>query len=456
MSEDLQQQKFVRLTTAPVEKLVCRMAIPSMISMLVSAFYNMADTFFIGKISTQATGAIGIVFSYMALIQAVAFFFGHGGGTYISRELGKQRVEQAERMAANSFFLSLCFGVLFAVLGFLFMSPFLRFLGATETILPEAESYFTYILLASPFIMGSFVLNNLMRMQGNAHRATIGIAAGAVLNVVLDPILIFGFELGIQGAAIATAISQVLGFFLLLYMSDKGGGIRIQIRLFSPDRKVFSEITAGGMPSLCRQGLASLAAVCLNNVAGVYGDSAIAAFSVVNRIFMMANSGLIGFGQGFQPVCGFNYGAQLYDRVRKAFWFCVKISTVALLVLGAGIFLFAEPIVTAFRADDPELVRIAVRALRYQCAVFPLLGWITIVNMYLQNIRHTVPATIVAAARQGIVLIPVLYLMVPWFGLNGLLFAQPVADLLTFGLAIPFGLSALRGMRMSNKPSDSK
>lgn len=453
MNQTLQQKKLLYMTSRPVESLVCKMAAPSILSMLISAFYNMADTFFIGKISTQATAAIGIVFSYMALIQAMAFFFGHGSGNYISRELGKQNNTNAAQMAATGFFSAFFVGLIFCILGLLFLTPLLRLLGATPTILPEAKSYFIYILLATPFMMCSMVLNNQMRLQGNANKAMIGILTGALLNVFLDPIFIFTFKLGIQGASIATALSQTIGFVILFVLSGKQDGIRIQWKHFSPTLHNLKEIAAGGLPSLCRQGLASIATLSLNHMAGIYGDSAIAAFSVVTRVTGIASSALIGFGQGFQPVCGFNYGAKKYERVKKAFWFCVKISSTGMLMLGALCFAFSEPIIRLFRDDDPELILIGMKTLRLQSIAFPFLGWVIIVNMFLQTTRKTIPATITAMARQGIVFLPVMFLSGSLFGLSGLQAAQPAADVITFLLSIPFGLYGLR--ELTNIPASS-
>ena len=443
---DAAQEKYLQMTQQPVEKLVCRLAVPSILSMMVSAFYNMADTFFIGKISTQATGAVGVVFSYMALIQAIGFFFGHGSGNYISRALGRRQRDRAAAMASNGFFLCLGCGFVLLAGGFLGMDPLLRALGATETILPEARAYFRWILLASPVMMGTFVLNNQMRLQGNARRGMIGVMSGAVLNILLDPLLIFGFGLGIAGAAIATAFSQLVGFCLLVWLSGWGDGLRPALKDFSPSLRALEEIAAGGLPSLGRQGLASLATAYLNQSAGVWGDSAIAAFSVSNRITYMAFSALLGFGQGFQPVCGFNYGAGLYGRVKRAFWFCVKASFLLLCTMALVGLIFAEPLVTAFRDSDPELIRIGARVLRCQALSFPLLGWITIVNMTLQTARKTRQATLVAISRQGIVFIPVLFFASRLGGLWGVILAQPISDLLSFFLAIPLVRGFLRSL----------
>lgn len=443
---DLTDEKFQKMTTRPVNKLVCEMAAPSIVSMLVTAIYNLADTFFVSKISTQATGALGIVMSYMTLIQAVSFFFGQGSGNYISRELGKKNRAAANIMASTAFFLVLIVGTVIGVLGFVFMKPVLVFLGATDTILPDAAEYFRYILIATPFIMGGFVLNNQMRFQGNAKMGMIGIASGAILNIGLDPLLIFEFQKGITGAAIATAVSQILSFVLLLFLSGKKDGLKIAWSDFKPSGKRFFEIFAGGVPSLARQGMMSVSNICLNRVAGYYGDEAIAAFSVVGRITMITGSALIGFGQGFQPVCGFNFGAGLYYRVKKAFWFCVKAATVAMTLLGVVLYVFAEPVVRIFR-DDTQMLKIAVRALRYQCLVMPILGFTVLANMLLQNTRQTVQATVTAMSRQGVMLIPCLFLLNAFRGLTGVQMAQSIADILSCLLAVPLVLAPLRKMK---------
>lgn len=444
--DDQQQQKFQQMTETPVERLVCRMAVPTMVSMLVSAFYNMVDTLYVGHVSTSATAAVGIVFSYMALIQAIAFFLGHGSGNYISRALGRQDSEGAAGMAATGFFAALFIGGLILIGGFLFLDPLLHLFGAIDEIYADSKAYFSLILLGTPYMMASLVLNNQMRLQGNAFFAMIGIATGAVLNIALDPLFIFALHMGVAGAALATILSQLVSFLILLVNTGRGGGLRIRWRHFRPTFAQLREIAAGGLPSLCRQGLASIAVMALNHAAKGYGSSAIAAFSVVSRITLFSGSALLGFGQGFQPVCGFNYGAGLYDRVRRAFWFCVKVSTVCMTVLGIVGYVFAPSIIALFRADDAALVAIGAQALRCQCLAFPLLGWIILDNMYLQNIRRTVSASVLALARQGLFFLPLVWMMPQLWGLAGIEWAQPLADLLTFALSVPLGVTALRRM----------
>lgn len=345
------KDNYVHLTTAPVPRLITSLAVPTIISMLVTSFYNMADTYFVGKINTQSTAAVGIVFSVMSIIQAVGFFFGHGSGNYISRKLGAQETVDAEKMASTGFFFALFVGAVLAVLGLLFLTPLSLALGSTHTILPYTERYLEIILLGTPFMTASLVLNNQIRFQGNAAYAMVGIVSGAVINVVLDPILIFVCDMGISGAALATVISQICSFILLLCMGRRGGNIRIRYRNFTPTLAFIKEIIGGGTPSLTRQGLASVATILLNVAAGAYGDAAIAGMSIVTRISMFINAFLIGFGQGFQPVCGFNYGAGLYARVRQGFWFCVKVGFFFLLVCAVAGMGYAEEIVSIFRKE---------------------------------------------------------------------------------------------------------
>ena len=321
MEEDnAQQQKFKKMTETPVEPLICRMAVPTIISMLITSIYNMADTFFVGRIGTSATAAVGIVFSLMAIIQAIGFFFGQGSGNYISRKLGAREVEEASRMAATGFFSALLTGAAVMVLGFCFSESFCRLLGATETIMPYAQDYMRLILIGAPYMTAALVLNNQLRLQGNAFYAMIGLVSGGLLNIALDPLFIFGFGLGISGAALATILSQLVSFFLLLLGCNRvAGNLPIRFRHFSPSLARYRAIVNGGLPSLCRQGLASVATICLNTAAGPFGDAAIAAMSIVTRLTQFAASAVLGFGQGFQPVCGFNYGARRYDRVRRGF-----------------------------------------------------------------------------------------------------------------------------------------
>lgn len=444
---DASEQNYIKLTTAPVKGLICSFALPSIICMLTTSIYNMADTYFVSRLNTQSIAAVGIVFSYMGIIQAVSFFFGHGSGNYISRELGARRVSNAETMASTGLFSALISGILIAILCLLFEKPILRLFGSTDSIMPYASEYFHYILAGTPFIAGSIVLNNQMRLQGNARLSMIGILSGGFINVLLDPIFIFKFRMGVAGAGLATAVSQMICFLFMLNLSGQGGGIRIKLGKFVPSKANFLEIAAGGLPSLARQGLTFVSLICLNNLASGYGDATVASFSVASRVIAIASALLIGFGQGFQPVCGFNYGAGKFDRLRTALKFTVSVGTVYCISFAFIAFIFASKIISVFCGGDVELLETGSQVLRFHCLSFPLCGLIIISNMFLQNIRKTGPAVLVASARQGLFFIPAVLIGNLVAGEMGLVAAQPISDLCAFLLCIPLFNKAYRELK---------
>lgn len=441
-----QKEKFQQMTTENVPRLIIKLAVPTIVSMLITALYSIADTFFVGRINTQATAAIGIAFSIMSVIQAVGFFFGHGSGNFISRKLGERDIDSAEHMAITGFVLALLGGIMITVFGEIFLEDLCILLGSTPTILPHAKSYLGIILLGAPFMTSSLVLNNQMRFQGNAVYAMVGIVSGVILNIVLTPIFIFGFEMGVSGAAIGTVVSQMFSFCLLLYMDSKGSNIRLKINKFKPNSTYIKEIAHGGSPSLSRQGLASIATLMLNVAAGQYGDAAIAAMSIVNRICFFVFSILLGLGQGFQPVCGFNYGAKLYGRVLQGFWFCIKTGFFILGTFSILGFIFAPEVVSAFR-HDTDVITIGTLALRFQLIIFPLNVFVTMSNMMLQTIRKSGKAIILASARQGLFFIPLILILPYFFGLTGVQICQTISDALTFILAIPLTASVISEMK---------
>ena len=441
---DEQELKFQKMTQPPVSKLIGQLALPCIISMLVTSFYNMADTFFVGMLNnTAATGAVGVVFSLMAIIQAIGFFFGHGSGNYISRELGKKNYNEASTMAATGFLGSIISGAVICLFGQIFLNKLAYLLGSTDTILPYTRDYMRIILLGAPWMAGSLVLNNQLRYQGNAVYAMIGIVSGAILNIALDPLLIFTFGLGVSGAGWATIISQLVSFCILYIGCRKGSNIRIRLRNARLKWFYLKMIIRGGLPSLARQCLASFAAIFLNRAAGSYNDAAVAAMSIVQRIMMFGASTVIGFGQGFQPVCGFNFGAGLYHRVRQGFWFCIKVSLGFLTVASAIMFICAPTMISWFQ-NDPEVIRCGALALRFQCISFPAHSWIVMSNMMEQSIGRTASATFLSAARQGVFFIPVILLLNRLLGLTGLQMAQAVADILTLACALPIHFYVLK------------
>jgi len=442
------EQKLQYMTETPLAKLILSLAVPTIISMLISSFYNMADTFFVGLIgSASATGAVGVVFPLMSIMQAVGFMFGHGSGNHMSRALGAGRTKDAQSMATTGFVCAFLAGTVIMLAGLLAAEPLVYLLGSTETIAPYARQYILYLMPGVPFLISSLVLNNQLRFQGSAFYGMIGISTGAILNILLDPVFIFALGMGVAGAALATSLSQMVSFVLLLMMTRKGSNIRIRLRTFAPTLKSFAEIFRGGIPSLARQGLNSLATVCLNLAAGGYGDAAIAAMSIVSRVMMMTISAIIGFGQGFQPVCGFNYGAKHYGRVRQAFWFCVKSCFCILLVLAILASVFAPQIISLFLANDAEVQSIGVLALRLQCLCLPLFSFNCMANMMLQTMGIAGRATLLAVSRQGLFFIPAVLGLEKLLGLLGVQMAQAVSDLLSFILSVPITMAVLKDLK---------
>ena len=433
------------MTETPVPRLVFRLAIPSMVSMVVTALYNVVDAAFIGHLSTEATAGIGISFAYMTFIQAIGFFFGHGSGNHISRALGARRYDDAEVMAAVGFFTPLLIGVVAALVGLPLLPQMVRLLGAPPDVVPYACDYLRYILVASPFMMSALTLNNQLRLQGNANFGMIGIVSGAVLNIVLDPLLIFAFDLGVTGASLATAISQFFAWGLLLWGTTRSVSVHIMLRNFRPSWRCYVDIIAGGLPSLFRQLFNCVSTIMLNYAAAKYAPhgsdaSSVAAFAVVSRTTMFAFSLILGFTQGFQPVCGFNYGARKYGRVRQSYLFALSVSASMLAVLSALGYIFAPEIIAVFRDKDPMLIEIGSSALRWQCVVFPLCTLSTATNMLFQNIRMTFPATLLAIGRQGLFFVPAVLLLPLCLGLQGVEMAQAAADVCTFLLSLPFAI----------------
>lgn len=445
------EEKRKYLTEEKIPTLVLNMAVPSIISMLITSFYNMADTFFVGQIGTTATAAVGVIFPLMSIIQALGFTFGHGSGNYISRKLGQGEVEDAKKMAATGFVSALVAGAIFGLVGLIFLDGLVGILGATPTIAPYARQYAIYILIGTPFMASSLVLNNQLRFQGSAFFGMIGMGVGAVLNIALDPLFIFVLDMGVSGAALATILSQIVSFCLLLRGCTRGGNIAISLKNFSPSWAHYKEIARGGTPSLFRQGLGSVATICLNFAAGIYGDAAIAGMSIVTRVLQFANSAIIGLGQGFQPVCGFNYGAKLYGRVRRAFWFTVSLAFCVLLIGSIVGIAFAPQIIAIFRKEDLEVIKIGALSLRLQCIFLPLSAFVVGSNMMLQTIGKPVKASISAAARTGLFFVPAILILPQFFGLLGVQMSQAVADLCSFVLCVPLAGTTLLEMKRLEK-----
>ncbi len=444
-----QEQQYRKMTETPVGTLILSLAVPTIISMLITAVYNTADTFFVSKLGTSATGAVGVIFSLMAIIQAIGFTLGMGTGSRMSRLLGQQKQDDAERVLASGFLAALVFGLCLTTFGLLFLDPLVRLLGSTPTILPYARDYGRYILLGAPIMCASFVMNNALRSEGRAVLSMMGITTGGILNIVLDPLFIFGLDLGVAGAAIATVLSQCVSFCILLgcYLRKKSA-LRLSLRLASRAPIDYWLTVKNGFPSFCRQGLASIATVALNQAAAVYGDPAVAAMSVVGRVFMLILSVLIGIGQGFQPVVGFNFGARKFRRVRESFTFTLSLGTGLMAVLAIGGW-FAAPWVIGLFGTDAEFLEIGIFAMRAQCfgLLFQPLGVVT--EMTFQSVGRAWQATFLSSARRGIYFLPLILILPRLFQLRGVQITQPVSDVCAALTSIPFLVVFFRELKAS-------
>ena len=457
------QAQYIRMTQTPVPKLISSLAVPTVISMLITAIYNTADTYFVAMLNdTSATGAVGVVFSLMALMQATSFAIGLGSGSWISRLLGQKENEAANEVGTTGLLMAFVFGMLLLLYGaFCDTAPLLRLIGATETILPYADAYAGFILYGAPPMMCSFVLNNLLRSEGKAKYSMIGIMFGGILNVFLDPVFILPWGLGLKtaGAALATAVSQTVSLVILLvpYLRGKTE-VRLHPRYISRSLKRYVTILKNGTPSFARQGLSSISSILLNKgaaiAAGIFADQAIAAMSIVTKVTMMVFSVVIGIGQGYQPVLGYNYGARRFDRAREAMFFMVKACTAAITVLSVLCFLLAPQIIGAFGSakSDPDVLSFGVFAFRAQCVSLPLVPLGVAANMTFQSTGQAGRATFLSSCRQGIFLVPLLLILPRTAGISGVMLSQPIADVLTFIVCVPF----IRKFSAELKAADAK
>ena len=445
MNNTKEVNQFKKMTTWPIPKLIITLGIPTTISMLVTNIYNMADTYFVSELGNSASGAVGVVFGLMAIIQAFGFMFGHGAGSIIARKLGQKDAHSASIFASLSILACLLTGTLIGVLGLIFIDPLMQILGSTKTILPYAKSYGIYILIVSPVTMTSFALNNILRYEGKAFFAMIGLTIGGILNIIGDPILIFGLNMGIAGAGLSTAISQVVGFVILLSMFLRGKTLsKLSLKYAKENPKGIYMIMATGFPSLCRQGLNSIATMMLNNLAGgAGGDAAVAAMSIVNRITFFIFAVGLGIGQGFQPVASFNYGAKIYSRVKKAFYFTFGAGEVLLGVFVVFGLFFSNHLIGLFR-DDAMVIEIGTLSLKLQLLALFFHPLTICANMLFQSIGENKKATFLSMLRSGILFIPILWVLTKYFGLFGVQSAQAIADVLAFFISAPLVIKFLQ------------
>ncbi len=445
--QKLQEEKHSQMTQTAIPKLIKRLSTPTLITMMITSVYNLCDTYFVGTLGTEQSAAVGIVFSIMALIQAIGFCMGMGAGNYSSRLLGQKDPETAQTVASIGFFTSILLGGILTVFGLIYIENLVVLIGASESVAPYAVKYGRIILIGSPYMAASFVLNNLLRSQGNPFLGMIGIGIGAIINIALDPLLIYVFEMGIAGAAIATIVSQGVSFIaLLILVNGKSGLAKVSIKNYKFSIKLYFEIFRTGLPSFYRQGLACISTILLNIVARGFSDAAVAAVGIVARIFHFMFSIMLGIGQGFQPISGFNYGAKRNDRVLEAFWYCVKWTSIILSLVGIIAFAFAPQIISVFRNDN-DVINIGALSLRLHCIILPIIGWTVMCNMLFQSIGKGLFCTILSLAQQGFCFIPLIYILPFHFNIFGLQLSNPLAILLTFLISLPLGIKVLKELK---------
>ena len=434
-----------RLTDMPVSGLVLRLAIPSIITMMVSNLYNIVDTAFVGRLGTSASGAVGIVFGFMAIIQAFGFMFGQGGGSILSRALGAKDKERASLHASAGFCGSMLCGLLIAIVGFIWLDPIVMFLGSTPTIAPYAKTYISFILIAAPFMCSSFTLNNFLRYEGKAKLGMLGMMTGAVLNMAMDPLFMFALDMGIAGAGLSTAISQLVGWTILVSMFRRGKteSVLSVRKALQAAPAIVGNIAATGFPSLLRQGLHSLTTVVLNAQCAIFGDAAVAAMSIVSRLTFFTFSFALGVGQGFQPVSAYNYGAKRYSRIRQSYRFTIMAAE-SIIVVGVIILVVFAPELVRLLRNDTAVVMIGKRALRLQALAYLLLPPCMVTEMLMQSTGYRLGASLLSAFRSGLLFIPSILLLAHFRGLVGIQEAQPLALILSAPITLPFALFFFR------------
>lgn len=448
--------QYEKMTQTNVAPLIAGLAVPSVLTMLVTNVYNLVDTAFVGQLGKSASGAVGVVFSFMTIIQAIGFLFGQGAGSIISRLLGHRDNEHANVVASTAFFFSFGLGLILALASAALLDPLVHFLGSTETIAPYARTYISYILIATPFMTVSFTMNQILRYEGKAAMGMVGMMAGGILNMAGDPILMFGLNMGIAGAGLSTALSQMVSFCLLLSIYLRGKSLsRLSWKKVSFEPKLFFDIVATGLPSLLRQGLNSVTTMLLNTQARIYGDAAISAISIVNRIINFVFSMALGIGHGFQPVSGFNHGAGKYSRVRKAFRVTVIMAETLVGIVVVFLILFSGRLIGVF-INDSEVIEIGTRALRIQGLALLLLPFSSMTEMLFQSTGHKLGASVLSVLRGGVILIPAILILARLRGLYGIEEAQAVAYVTVFFPSLLFALRFFRKLPKEDAPDEAR
>ena len=450
MSKHAQSQELRknRMLNDPISRVIPQMAIPTIVAFLINSIYSLADTYFVSSLGTNATAAVSVNASLDQVIMMAGSMLAVGANSYIARLLGEGDEKRASQVLSTAFFLAGGLGILLMLGGIAFMTPMVRLLGATPTCEQYSIDYATYVLYAAPFMATSFVMNQCLRAEGSALLSMIGMGFGGVLNCVLDPIFIFGLNMGVAGASLATAISKLVSFSILIFpYLTRRSLLHLSIRNFHCTKKIITEIVSVGSSSMFRTGLAVVAAIMLNDLAGNISDSVLAGIGVCTKIMMFPFSIILGFGNGFQPVAGFNWGAKRYDRVEESYRFSAKVSIWGAVAMGLVLALLADKIIVAFAGTDPEMRRIGVICMVSQCIALPIHAWVATVNMLCAGLGNAKGALILASARQGTCFIPILHLMAWALGAYGVATVQAVADLLSLALAIPIAIGMGRKIR---------
>ncbi|GAA0785725.1 MATE family efflux transporter [Hathewaya limosa] len=448
MNKNKKISKYEKLTETPVSKLVINMAIPSTLAMLIGIAYSLADTYFVSKIDTASTASVGLAFSFMSVIQAFGLLYGHGSGNYISRMEGEKNKKESSKMAIDGLIISFIVGAIILILGEIYIDKLVYFLGANKSLIPLTKEYLSILLIGAPFMISSLTINTQFRLQGNASLGAIGITMGAIINCILDPILIFSFNLKIKGAAYATIIGEIISFFILVFLSSKKENVKFSFKNFHINKNILKELFGGGLPNFTREIFIGVSLSLLNNRLKIYGKEYLAAFTIVNRLMLAGTYLMVGLGHGFQPVCVFNYGAKLYKRVEKALKFTLK-SAIIFMIFISAIFIIKSDNLISFFTSDYNVITIGSMVLKIQSLSLPLIGYITISGMFLQNIHRFKEATLVTTLRQGFIYIPLILIIPKLFGLEGILWVQPVSDLIAFIIASILTTKNQRRLKLS-------
>jgi len=440
-----QEQRRTMMLNEPISRIIPKMAIPTIVAFLINSIYSLADTYFVSSLGTNATAAVSVNASLDQLIMMCGSMLAVGANSYIARLLGQGEDKKASQVLSTAFFTAMGIGAILMVVGSVFMTPMVRLLGATPTCEQYSIDYATYVLYAAPFMAANFVMNQCLRSEGSATLSMVGMGFGGILNCVLDPIFIFGFDMGVAGASLATAISKWVSFVILIFpYVTRRSLLRLSVRNIRPSWDIFSQIIAVGSSSMFRSGLAVVSAIMLNDLAGNISDSVLAAVGVCNKVMMFPFSIILGFGSGFQPVAGFNWGAKRYDRVLESYRFCAKVAVIGSLIMALIVGIFADTFVVLFAGTDEEMRRIGVFCMVSQCVALPIHGWVAVVNMLCAGLGKAKYALALSTSRQGSCFIPILYPLAWIFGAYGIAAVQAVADILTLVLAVPIIRSVRR------------